>query len=120
MTEVILSEKTCTKCGETKPLSDYYKKANTKDGKSYRCKDCVKSAVAEYQERKKEEIGIDAWREQSRAAAKRSRTKNGYRTEKLYGQAARSAVERLKAAHPQEYAAYLREEKYARGLSVDD
>jgi len=33
-------EKTCTKCGETKPLSAYRKQRDTKDGYSYHCKAC--------------------------------------------------------------------------------
>jgi hypothetical protein len=41
--------KTCTKCKETKPLSEFCKDKRTKDGLSGWCKDCVKSYNKEYQ-----------------------------------------------------------------------
>jgi hypothetical protein len=41
MTEPILS-KTCSKCQETKPLSEFYKNKNYKDGHYYECKLCTK------------------------------------------------------------------------------
>ena len=34
--------KECTKCGETKGVSEYYKKKRHKDGLSYHCKKCCK------------------------------------------------------------------------------
>jgi len=36
--------KTCTVCKETKDLSHYYNNKRTKDGKSYRCKQCDTAA----------------------------------------------------------------------------
>lgn len=33
--------KQCTKCGETKPLSEFYKRKASKDGLASRCKECV-------------------------------------------------------------------------------
>lgn len=35
--------KTCTKCGELSPWSEFYKKNNTNDGYSYYCKSCLRS-----------------------------------------------------------------------------
>lgn len=40
--------KRCTKCGENKPLTDFYKDSQKSDGLAYRCKDCVKSIVAKW------------------------------------------------------------------------
>jgi 5-methylcytosine-specific restriction endonuclease McrA len=37
--------KTCTKCGETKPHSDYHSKKSNKDGLNSACKSCNKSAA---------------------------------------------------------------------------
>jgi hypothetical protein len=34
--------KVCTKCKEHQPLSEFYKKCNTKDGLDYKCKSCGK------------------------------------------------------------------------------
>ena len=36
-------EKHCTKCGDLKPLSGFYKHRLTKDGYSYHCKECNKT-----------------------------------------------------------------------------
>lgn len=39
--------KTCTKCGESKLLEEYYRDKKTRDGRTYTCKECVK----EYRQR---------------------------------------------------------------------
>ena len=36
-----MSMKTCTKCGQEKPLSEFYKNKNSKDGLRTQCKSCV-------------------------------------------------------------------------------
>lgn len=52
--------KTCSKCGEEKPLSEYYKNKSAKDGYRNHCKKCVTEYKKEYysrpevKERKKE------------------------------------------------------------------
>ena len=40
--------KACTKCGEVKPLSEFYRHRLSKDGHSYWCKECHKSKYREY------------------------------------------------------------------------
>lgn len=37
-----MENKTCSRCGEAKPLSEFYKKSRNKDGLSAHCKDCQK------------------------------------------------------------------------------
>jgi hypothetical protein len=37
--------KTCTKCGETKPLEEYYGHASSADGRMFRCKVCHRAAA---------------------------------------------------------------------------
>lgn len=44
--------RTCTKCGNTKPTSDFYKSKATSSGLSYRCKACIK----EYQDANRDRI----------------------------------------------------------------
>lgn len=41
--------KTCTKCGCTKPLSDFHKYAQSKDGHKPACKQCNTAAAVAYQ-----------------------------------------------------------------------
>jgi len=38
-----ITEKKCKKCGETKPISAYFKYAASPDGFYYRCRDCHKA-----------------------------------------------------------------------------
>ncbi len=40
-------EKTCTVCKQIKPLEDYYSSKASKDGKSWRCKECDKNTTLE-------------------------------------------------------------------------
>ena len=42
------SYKTCTTCGEEKPLSEYHKNAQATDGKKNVCKSCIKVSSAKY------------------------------------------------------------------------
>lgn len=48
-----MKTKVCTKCGEEKPLSEFYKSKREKDGYNYWCKSCQKEY---YQENKKQLI----------------------------------------------------------------
>lgn len=41
-----MSRKTCTRCGEFKPLSEYHNSINTKDGHYAMCKTCVNAKNA--------------------------------------------------------------------------
>lgn len=53
--------KVCNRCGETKPLSEYYKHKQMSDGHLNQCKTCVKARVAKHREE-----NIDAIREYDR------------------------------------------------------
>jgi len=44
--------KACRACGQTKPLHEFARHANNKDGRLYRCKVCERSRVRAYQRRK--------------------------------------------------------------------
>lgn len=46
-----MDSKTCTKCGETKPLDEYYKDKGGKYGRRSNCKACAKAQEAEYNAR---------------------------------------------------------------------
>lgn len=45
------TEKACTGCGETKPITEYHRNARYKDGHAARCKVCVLAQQAEYRAR---------------------------------------------------------------------
>ena len=44
--EPLVEMKSCTKCGERKPLTDYHKQKGTTDGLRSACKACTTSAVS--------------------------------------------------------------------------
>ena len=48
--------KTCTKCGETKPLDEYHKQKSARDGRQARCKACVKAYAADWYARNRDEV----------------------------------------------------------------
>jgi hypothetical protein len=40
--------KACVKCGESKPITEYYKAVKTKDGYNKSCKECYKKRANDY------------------------------------------------------------------------
>lgn len=51
-----ISLKTCTKCGEQKPWSEYHKHKIGKDGLMSRCKACTKLVASSYYDSHREEL----------------------------------------------------------------
>lgn len=50
------THKTCTRCGETKPLFDFYRHATIKGTYAARCKRCARAATMESRAKKRDEI----------------------------------------------------------------
>ena len=48
--------KECSKCGETKPVSEYYKRKSSRDGLTARCKFCSSAACQRYYKINKKKI----------------------------------------------------------------
>ena len=46
--------KRCSKCGEVKPVGEFYKHKNRKDGLQSQCKQCQKEYIEKYYEENKE------------------------------------------------------------------
>lgn len=40
--------KTCSKCKQTKPVTEFYRKQDSRDGRAPYCRECVKRAASEY------------------------------------------------------------------------
>lgn len=46
-----MKQKNCRKCGESKPVSDYYSQPSNLDGLNGQCKSCVKSRIHNWQKK---------------------------------------------------------------------
>ena len=53
-----MSEKKCSKCGETKEVSEFYKKHTSKDGLQSSCKDCKRKIDQKWHNNNKEKEDI--------------------------------------------------------------
>lgn len=42
----MVAEKTCTRCGETKPVAEFHRNRTRRDGLQSRCKVCQRAAVS--------------------------------------------------------------------------
>jgi hypothetical protein len=76
-------QKACRKCGETKPLSEYYEQKGMKDGHRHNCKACHAAAHKEwYSKNRDEEIArVTRWQRENRdkvnASHRRRRAQGG-------------------------------------------
>ena len=48
--------KTCTKCGEVKPLEAFCKNKNAKDGLKHTCRDCSKISISEWKNKNPDKV----------------------------------------------------------------
>lgn len=74
-------EKTCTKCGETKPLDGFYPKKGVKSALSAACRVCCRAAVDAFRKANPEVIAErqKAWHEKNRKLANAGRSSRYYR-----------------------------------------
>lgn len=115
---VTVTEKTCPRCGETKPASEWHRKSSSKDGLHSYCKLCSIKNTNEWKQEERERMGDDAFRAYQADIVRRWRARNpGWREVGKNRSSARNAAQRrLKEAHPDEYESYYDEECRKRGL----
>jgi hypothetical protein len=70
--------KKCGKCGNGKPLEDFYVDRRAKDGHTYACKPCIKAANAASNARVPIEVKRERWRAQNKTDYSRARDKRYY------------------------------------------
>lgn len=46
-----MTHKTCSKCHESKPVTEFHRNSSTKDGLQYQCKACAREYQREYKEK---------------------------------------------------------------------
>lgn len=61
MSTLTLIEKACTRCGETKPLSQFHRNRNSPDGHASACKPCRIAGVKAAQDKRRAEMGEEAY-----------------------------------------------------------
>jgi 5-methylcytosine-specific restriction endonuclease McrA len=70
--------KKCGKCGDEKPLEDFYVDRRAKDGHVYACKPCIKAANAASNARVPIEVKRERWRRQNKTDYARAAWKRYY------------------------------------------
>ncbi len=75
--------KVCTKCNQTKELTEFQKDRTHRDGHRTRCKVCYNAHYKKYRKnnREKERIRVKKWRETNREKVKASNRKRNQRPE---------------------------------------
>jgi len=79
----------CTKCGDGKPLTDFYKHPSSVDGRDTKCKECVKAAMTRNRNANIERIRVY---DRARGARQAPEYLAEYRARKPNVYAAQSAV----------------------------
>lgn len=94
-----MTSKTCTGCRETKELNAYHRNKSRSDGRSHRCKSCVKAYQAEWRERPEVQAHKAEWTTEyeSRPEVKEHRAKYRARPEVKARQAEYEARAETKA-----------------------
>lgn len=110
--KLITGEKRCTKCGELKPLTDFYRKGSGRDGFETQCKDCKLA----YQKERHKQVMKDP-----NLHNKRLLTQSKYRKRYRYRIAEKERLERRKMGiSPKNYVnKKLLLELYAKGFPIE-
>jgi hypothetical protein len=103
--------KVCSKCGNEWPLDGFHKDGGrSPSGRHGWCKSCMNDSVRKRQAKRRAEMGEEAYLAYQREITRRSRQRTGNSQGKTYERASWRAAQRLKDAHPEEYADLLDEE----------
>lgn len=98
-----LATKTCTKCAETKPLTEFHRNQRHADGLSSSCKECNRADSAQRTARRRAAMGEDAWRSHVAAVVAKHRAKTGNAMGKQYRRDTYAAQQALIDRHRREY-----------------
>lgn len=116
--EIVIASKQCTTCEETKPLSQFHRQPAAPDGLRYACKACSNARTRASIERRRAEMGEEAWLAQQRAVVQKYRQNPAARAKAVKHSARQhAALAELRDRHRPEYEAILARLKYEEGRS---
>lgn len=95
--------KRCTKCGEIKPVSDFYREKHKRSGYHSHCKVCHRASTKAAQARRRARMGEDAWLAHQRELVARSRERRQMSSERTYSKARWDATQTLIQRHQSEF-----------------
>jgi hypothetical protein len=98
--------KTCSKCRESKPVSEFYARAAARDGLLSRCKGCMRSASAEWKRKNPERVAAynkQKWDADPDGARNRIQAWRDANPEKVVAQRRRGNLRRY-GLTPEQYA----------------
>lgn len=95
--------KRCPGCEATKPATDFYRSRSTKDGYHSWCKVCSRAATDAAAQRRRAEMGEEAWLADKREKVARSRERRGMASEREYRKARKAATNALINNHRAEF-----------------
>ena len=113
-------EKVCTRCGETKPGSDFYilKSGPKKGTLRSECKECQIQRVRANQF-KRRKADPEGFLRTQREIVARHRKAGRDASSRLSAEAYDSAITIFRKTYPAAFKAILRQERYKRGLNLD-
>lgn len=109
--------KICPDCNKGKPVSEFHNNRSSHDGLAAYCAPCATGRVNRRNERKRKEMGEEAYLAHKSAIVAKSRTKPQVRErERQSNIARREALETLRRRHPAEYNQILKQIRQKKGL----
>lgn len=115
---LVVAEKRCRTCGETKPLTEFSRSRGRRDGLQSQCKPCDRDRAKESQRKRRERMGDEAYLKENREAVRRARQKPSVRSRgNAYKSAYNAALKSLRDQHPAQFDALFARERYDRGLT---
>lgn len=115
MSAVESATKTCTGCGETKNLAEFYRDKGASDGRYARCKGCLRPYFRD-RARARREADPEGESRRQREAQRRYRERGGVETDRRQSRAWRKATTRLREHHEREWQALYRQARDEEGL----
>lgn len=102
--------KRCSSCGQEKSENEFYFSDRSAGTRHNECRVCTAARQRDYAQRKRAEMGEEAYLAHQRAVVAASRARRGMTREREWSKARNRAFQRLAELHPEEFERLLDEE----------